>query len=534
MTLKSFLRDFFSKKSSNFAKAKKYCGLSAFHKGIAMTAERSNIRFLLGSEERCLSDYDPNMTVLQYLRQEEGLIGSKEGCGEGDCGACTVVLAEPDDQGDLHYRAVNSCLQFLPSLDGQQLITVEHLSDPEGALHPVQHALVEAHASQCGFCTPGFVMSLFALYQTSGGQSLNEIEDRLAGNLCRCTGYGPLVAAAQAIPPRPEAEKAQDRSIAETLMTLQSASPLAYHGSQGQFFAPTTLESLADLVQEHPEATLLAGGSDIGLWVTKQHRHLSPLISLGKVAALRDITETATTLRIGAMARYSDVQETLARRFPDFGEVVRRIGSQQIRNVGTLGGNIANGSPIGDTPPLLIALDALVYLRQGARQRALPLEDFFIRYGEQALEPGEFVEAIEIPIADTAKTQFKAYKVSKRFDQDITAVLGAFAIEINQSAGDWRVRACRACFGGMAGTPQRAFHLEKALLGQPWSLETIERAQQALLSDFTPLSDQRASASYRMAVAQNLLVKLFHEIEGTARTRLTAMRRSEDEGRTHG
>jgi xanthine dehydrogenase small subunit len=481
----------------------------------------TSIKFLLGGERREIETIDPTMTVLNYLRLVERRCGSKEGCAEGDCGACTVVLGELEDDR-LVYRAVNSCIQFVPTLDGKQLLTVEDLQSADGKLHPVQQAMVESHASQCGFCTPGFVMSLFALYYEDGALDRKRIDDALAGNLCRCTGYGPIIAAAQTM----RAQGIQDRfaleapTTASALKALRRSSPMQIKGGDGRrYFAPREIEEFAGLALEYPNACLLAGGTDVGLWVTKQHRRLDPVIFLGEVEELQRLSNDAQTIEIGAAVTYGRLLPTIAREYPDFGELLRRLGSTQIRACGTMGGNIANGSPIGDSPPALIALAARLVLRCGPKRREIALEDYFIDYGKQDRRPGEFIEKILLPRRDPAWT-FHCYKISKRFDQDITASLGAFNLRLERG----RVRDIRICFGGMAATPKRARHCEKALIGKPWTRESVAEGQVALRQDYTPIGDMRASKTYRGLVAENLLLKLFHETtEPQAETRVVGL-----------
>ncbi|TNE59789.1 MAG: xanthine dehydrogenase small subunit [Alphaproteobacteria bacterium] len=468
-----------------------------------MSQSRRTIRFLLGEEERALTNVDPHLTVLNYLRLHENLTGSKEGCAEGDCGACTVVIARPEGEG-LRYEALNSCIQFVPQLDGAQVLTVEHLRGPGGKLHPVQEALAKAHGSQCGFCTPGFVMALYALYKNGGETDRGRINDALAGNLCRCTGYGPIVAAAEAM----GGDAALNQGEQAVLSRLRDfdGSMLALEGDKGCFFAPTNTQEFAELYEANPEVVLLAGGTDVGLWVTKQHRRFETVISLAKVKELQSLEEDDQSITIGAGVTYARAQEMLTRAFPDFGEVIRRIGAGQVRNAGTLGGNIANGSPIGDTPPILIALGARLTLRKGDKRREMPLEDFFIDYGKQDRAPGEFVESLRVPKLGQSAS-LTAYKISKRFDQDISAVLGAFHLTVEEGV----VTAARIAFGGMAATPKRATHAEACLQGQPWTEATVDLAMDALAQDFTPLTDMRATAGYRLKVAQNLLKKAFLE-----------------------
>ena len=469
---------------------------------------RSSVNFLLGDEPRELTDIDPTMTVLRYLREVEGRVGSKEGCAEGDCGACTVVLAEV--QGDaLTYRAVNACIQFVPTLEGKQLLTVEDLKASDGALHPVQQSMVDNHGSQCGFCTPGFVMSLHALYQQGGAQDRLEIDNALAGNLCRCTGYGPIVAAARAMTDY-DAPAEGDMPVAEViahLKGLQEGDGVSLEWRGRKYFAPRSLEALAAIYKHHTEANILAGGTDIGLWVTKQHRRLQTVIYIGDVAELDTLEVVDGVLQIGAGVTYERALETICEHFPEFGEVMRRIGSTQIRNAGTIGGNVANGSPIGDSPPVLIALGARLVLRCGPDVREMALEDFFVDYGKQDRQPGEFVERIDVPLA-APDVMFRSYKISKRFDQDITAALGAFAVTLDDSGN---VASARICFGGMAATPKRATATEAALLGQPWTEETMQAAAEHMATDYAPLTDMRASADYRMKVSKNLLTKFWLE-----------------------
>jgi xanthine dehydrogenase small subunit len=485
-----------------------------------------SIRFLLGHEHRELRDIDPTMTVLNYLRLVERRCGTKEGCAEGDCGACTVVLGEVAD-GRIRYRGVNACIQFLPTLDGKQLITVEQLKDADGQLHLVQQAMVDAHGSQCGFCTPGFVMSLFALFHERMRPDRGQINDALAGNLCRCTGYGPIVTAAENMygsPRRDQFTAAQAATLA-ALGLLQNGETTTVSGDSRRFFAPTRLGELVRLVGEHPTATLLAGGTDVGLWVTKQHRRLDPVIYVGNVVELQRIDVTTTHIEIGAAVTYADLHELIDRHYPDFGELIRRLGSTQIRNAGTMGGNVANGSPIGDSPPPLIALGATLVLRSAVGRREMSLEDYFIAYGKQDRRAGEFVELIRLPLPRPG-WQFHCYKISKRFDQDITATLGAFNIKL---AGGI-VEDIRIAFGGMAPTPKRALACEAALKGKPWTRATVAEGQLALRRDYTPITDMRASKAYRSLAAEKLLLKFFIETtEADAETRVVGERR-----RVHG
>jgi xanthine dehydrogenase small subunit len=464
---------------------------------------RDTIQFRLGKEQRALRNVDPTMTVLEYLRGPERLCGTKEGCAEGDCGACTVVLV--DRQG--RYEAVNACILFVPALDGQQLLTVEHLAGGDGTLHPVQQAMIDHHGSQCGFCTPGFVMSLFAL-RTEGWPdrappNRAEINEALAGNLCRCTGYRPIVDAALAVCTGHEVPPAIALQVADDALTLANGSK--------RWFSPRSSDELARILLDHPEAVIVAGATDVGLWVTKQHKTLPMIVSLDAVTDLGGIEETADMIRIGAGARYQDALPVLEKHFPDFGTIIRRIGSRQIRNRGTIGGNIANASPIGDTPPALLALDASLVLRRGEIRRTVKMDDFFAGYRSTILAASEFIERIDVPVPRCGEI-FRCYKISKRFEQDIAAVCAAFRVRLE----DGIVRDIRIGFGGMAATPARATAVEQALTGRPWTEATVRKAQAIIDSAFSPLSDMRASADYRRTIARNLLFKCYLETGGAA------------------
>ncbi len=449
-----------------------------------------DVAFLLNGEAVRLSGVAATTTLLDWLRETRGLTGTKEGCNEGDCGACTVTVASVED-GSVVHRALNACILFLPQLQGRALRTVEGIAAPDGGLHPVQEAMVENHGSQCGFCTPGIVMSLHAAHR-AGRQDWNDV---LAGNLCRCTGYAPIMHAAYALARTPC--PAWDVEDGTALAGLEGADDPAL---------PTDLDAFARWYAANPEATLIAGATDVGLWVTKALRTLPKPVFLGRLAALRAITAEPGGLRIGAGVTLSQLRGVMAGRHPDFAELLRRYGSVQVRNAATIGGNIANGSPIGDGPPALIALGARLTLRRDASRREMPLEDFFLDYGRQDRQPGEFVESIFVPAQDDA---LRCYKISKRFDQDISALCGCFSIRVR----DGLVAEARIAFGGMAPIPKRARAVEDALIGMPWTEATARRAGRDFVADFTPISDMRASAAYRMRTAQNLLLRCWHDTQ---------------------
>ncbi len=455
-------------------------------------------------------DVPHTMTVLDYLRTRLRRTGSKEGCAEGDCGACTVVLADAGPDHRLRYRAVNACILFVHQLDGKALFTVDDLADGD-ALHPVQQAMVESHSSQCGFCTPGFVMSLFAYFKSHAAPDANSLKDALAGNLCRCTGYRPILEAGERMYAGGAVDRfaAQEAALLAQLAGLQRARMLEHSTPQGSFLAPRTVAELTATLDRLPdgETWLLAGGTDVGLWVTKQHRMPRSIVWLGRVTELQAITDHGDTIEIGAGVTYTDAFDAIASLHSDFARMLRRLGSAQIRNSGTLGGNIANGSPIGDSMPALIALGATLKLRSAAGCRDMRLEDFFLAYRKTALQPREVVESVTVR-KPGAQSKVGIYKLSKRFDQDISAVLAAFHVTLD---GDV-VQTARLAFGGMAGTPARAVKTEAALTGQRLVPGAIEAAAAALAEDFTPLSYMRASAEYRLLAAQNLLRKFCIEI----------------------
>ena len=446
-----------------------------------------NISFLLNGETVDVVDCSPTTTLLDWLRDTRGLCGTKEGCNEGDCGACTVIVID-----ETTVKPLNACILFLPQLQGKAIRTVEGVGI-EGAPHPVQRALIDLHGSQCGFCTPGFVTSMVAAQINRDGDH----DTTLAGNLCRCTGYAPIARAAQ-----------EDSQIPNPPWLQRDRQVLASCPSKELTEAqPGSSDALATRLIAYPETTLIAGATDVGLWVTKDFRDLGRVTFLNQVHDLNFIQNTGQTTRIGAMTSIEDLRLWALGAHPALAHLLQRYASTQVRMAATLGGNIANGSPIGDSAPALISLGAELELRKGSHIRTLPIEDFFIDYGVQDLRASEFIQAIIIPNTDTS---LRCYKISKRFDQDISALCGCFNITLD---GD-TVSVARIAFGGMAGIPKRATALEKSLIGSKWSMETIEHITDALEQDFTPLDDMRASSHYRMEVAKNLLKRYFYDLSG--------------------
>ena len=487
-------------------------------------ADNGTIRFLLDDDVQEVANVAPTATVLNYLREDLQRTGTKEGCAEGDCGACTVVVAEPDGQG-VRFRSVNSCIQFLPTLNGKALFTVESLKKvSNNALHPVQQAMVDCHGSQCGYCTPGFVMSLFALFRNDARPTRAEIDDALSGNLCRCTGYQPIISAALRMHDygRDSIDEGKLRSRLEEirpggLLELSgqiSSRVVAWDkprvDARDLYFAPVSLSELADLLVRYPDATILAGGTDVGLWVTKEYRDLPVIIYIGQVGELDYIDETEERLEIGAAVSLTDAFAVLEKHYPDLFEIMRRFASPPIRNAATLCGNIANGSPIGDTMPALISLGAVLVLRCGSQVRELPLDEFYLGYRETALQESEFVQAVRVPLRNGAGVHFRSYKVAKRYDQDISAVCGAYFLHLES---DVVADAC-ICYGGMAAVPQRARHCEAALRGRHWDETTVKSAIKAMYEDYQPLTDMRATSDYRRRVAGNLLERFYLETTG--------------------
>ncbi len=435
-----------------------------------------------------LCDVDPTRTVLDWLREERGLKGTKEGCNEGDCGACTIILTHESDSQKA-ASAVNACIMLLPQLQGKAVRTIEGVQSAQGDLHPIQNAVIEHHASQCGFCTPGIVNSLVAAHM----RGATDHDDVLAGNLCRCTGYAPIIKAANA---------AQAENVPEWLADIPDNLNITPNSC-----APENADELAEWYMNNPHATLVAGATDVGLWLTKKLVEPRQIGFLNRCTDLQQIIERENDIWIGSGVTIDQVQRAVKARYPGFSGMLRYFASTQIRATASLGGNIANGSPIADTPPILIALGARLSLRRGDKRRVILIEDFYIEYGRQNLQAGEFIEGIIIPHQPDG---LKVYKISKRFDQDISSVLGA----LNIIEKDGKVQAARIAFGGMAGVPKRAKAVETALIGRDWNRQTVEDAQTVFSHDFIPLTDVRASAEYRIEVAQNMLLRVWLESHG--------------------
>ena len=479
-------------------------------------SERPITFFFRGGQQQ-IENVVPTMTVLQFLREytqtgKTRQTGTKEGCAEGDCGACTVVIGELVND-NLQLRSVNACIQFLPTLDGKALFTVEDLHHllpaQDGTLHPVQQAMIDMHGSQCGFCTPGFIMSLWSMYENEPhSPSKDKISDYISGNLCRCTGYRPILDAAQKAYDYPRV-LLQRQKVIDVLKEINALPALHLNNYGQQFFAPKTLQDFAALRLQLPQARIVAGSTDVGLWVTKQGRDLGDMLYIGQVEELKKIVVTDHALTIGANVSLNDALIKISDFYPDFQELQRRFASMPIKNAGTLGGNIANGSPIGDSMPALITLGTRLILRVGEQTREIALEDFYLDYQKTALQLGEFVEAIIIPLREEqTRFKFASYKIAKRFEQDISAVCAAISCELDTHYVAHKVRIA---FGGMAATPKRAKYTEAILEGQQLTAELMVQAQEALSQDYQPLDDGRASSAYRLHVAKNCLQRFYVE-----------------------
>ena len=474
----------------------------------------NTIRFVWENKIHSISNLDPNETILNYVRLKLKKTGTKEGCAEGGCGACTVVLGELKNN-KIIYKAINSCISFLPSLEGKQLILVEDLVLKNGTLHTVQNAMIKYHGSQCGFCTPGFVMSLFAMYKNFSSYNKENIQDSISGNLCRCTGYRPILDAGKSlnnIKGSDQFDKNKKKTI--NLLKKINSENISLKNGNKKYFSPKNISELIKNIKENPNSIFLSGGTDLSLNVTKERKNINNIISLNSVKELKFIKKKNSNIEVGAATPLIEFESFIKKYYPDFNTILKRYGSIQIRNVGTIAGNIATASPIGDTLPLLLSLDAKVVLQKMSKKTILPLKNFFISYRKTKLKKGQFIHSIIIPIFKS--NIFKAYKISKRIDDDISSVCASFNLEINNK----KIKNIIIAYGGMAPIPKRATNCEKTLINSTLTEENFEKAKKKLEKDFNPINDMRATKDYRMEVAKNLLMKCFIEIKKNKLIRL--------------
>ena len=472
------------------------------------------IKFVWNNKIFKIDNPDPNETLLNFIRLKIKKTGTKEGCAEGGCGACTVVLAELK-KNDLTYKAINACISFVTILQGKQLIIVEDLLNSKGSLHPVQKAMVDYHGSQCGFCTPGFVMSLFAMQKNYSSYSEENIKDSISGNLCRCTGYRPIVDAAKSLNNKNRSDKFVKRKK-KIISLLKKIKPenISIKNRNKKYFAPRTVTELKKIIKDYPNSIFFSGGTDLSLIVTKERKDIDNIISLSSINELNFIEEKNEHIVVGAATSLREFELFIKKYYPDFTAILKRYGSVQIRNVATIAGNIATASPIGDTLPLLLSLDAKVVLQSLNNKKILPLKNFFVSYRKTKLKKRQFIHSIIIPILK--KNIFKAYKISKRIDDDISSVCASFNLEIKNK----KIKNIKIAYGGMASIPKRAINCEKTLINTNISEENIEKAKKILEKDFKPINDMRASKNYRMEIAKNLLMKCFIEIKDNKLVRL--------------
>jgi len=474
----------------------------------------NTLKFVWENKIYSISNLDPNETILNYVRLKLKKTGTKEGCAEGGCGACTVVLGDLKNN-KIVYQAINSCIAFVPSLEGKQLILVEDLVSKNGALHTVQDAMINHHGSQCGFCTPGFVMSLFAMYKNFSSYNKENIQDSISGNLCRCTGYRPIIDAAKSlnnVSRLDQFDKSKKKII--SLLKKINSENLSLQNGNKKYFSPKSINQLKKTIKNNPNSIFLSGGTDLSLNVTKERKDIRNIISLNSIKELKFIKEKNGNIEVGAATSLTEFELFIKKYYPDFNAILKRYGSVQIRNVGTIAGNIATASPIGDTLPLLLSLDAKVVLQKTSKKTILLLKNFFVSYRKTKLKKGQFIHSIIIPIFK--KNIFKAYKISKRIDDDISSVCASFNLEINNK----KIKNIKIAYGGMAPIPKRAINCEKILINSSLSEESFEKAKKSLEKDFSPINDTRATKDYRMEVAKNLLMKCFIEIKKNKLIRL--------------
>jgi len=473
----------------------------------------NTIKFILNNKIQKIKNPDPNETILNYIRLKLKKTGTKEGCAEGGCGACTVVIGELKNN-NIVYRAINSCIAFTTSLEGKQLLVVEDLALKNGFLHPVQTAMVNHHGSQCGFCTPGFVMSLFAMYKNNSSYDKKIIEESISGNLCRCTGYRPIIDAAKSLNNnKPDQFKI---NIKKTIILLKKIQPqsISINYNNNYYFAPRTVKELKNIIKKDSNLNFFSGGTDMSLIVTKQKKNFGNIIYLNSIDELNYIKEGKKFIEVGATTSLRQFELFIKKYYLDFNTILKRYGSVQIRNVATMAGNIATASPIGDLLPILLSLDASIVVESFNKKTILPLKNFFISYRKTKLKKGQFISSIRIPIFK--KNIFKAYKISKRIDDDISSVCASFNLEIVNK----KIKSIKIAYGGMAPIPKRAIYCEKLLLNSNFSEDIILKAQKCLEKDFQPINDMRASKDYRMEIAKNLLIKCFTEIKQNKLIRL--------------
>ena len=465
------------------------------------------IKFLLNEKVLELNNPDPNQTILNFVRTELKKTGTKEGCAEGGCGACTVVVGELKNN-NIEYKAINSCISFLPFLNGKQLIVVEDLVSKEGNLHPVQKAMVKYHGSQCGFCTPGFVMSFFSMFKNNNNYNNELITDTISGNLCRCTGYRPIIDAGKSLNKISKIDQfSKNKKKIINLLKKIGSKNITINNENKKYFSPKTIKDLKKVIKKNPNTNFLSGGTDLSLKVTKERKDIENIINLTDIKELDYIKKKKYFIEVGAATPLIKFEKFIKKYYPDFNSVLKRYGSVQIRNVGTIGGNIATASPIGDTLPILLSLNAKLVIGTINNNKILSINEFFISYRKTKLKKKEFIHSIKIPLYKN--NVFKAYKISKRFDDDISSVCASFNLEISKS----KIKNVFIAFGGMAEIPKRAINCEKILINKHLSIDNFVKAGNFLEKDFYPIDDMRASKNYRMTIAKNLLIKCFHEIK---------------------
>jgi len=464
----------------------------------------NKVQFIYENKLIELENPDPNQTILSFIRDRLKKTGTKEGCAEGGCGACTIVLGQLENK-KLKYKAINSCISFTPTLHGKQLIVVENLVSQDGSYHPVQEAMAKYHASQCGFCTPGFVMSIFAMSKNKKNNNNDDIKDAISGNLCRCTGYRPIIDAAKNIKKKYSDEFYKNSKKTINLLKKIHSKSIIIENKNKKYFAPKTINELRTVIQKNPDSDFLSGGTDLSLKVTKDRQEIKKIINLNNIKELNFIKTKNNEIIFGSTTPLIQVEKFILKYYPDFNNILRRYGSVQIRNVGTIGGNIATASPIGDTLPLLLSLNAKIIIQTKKGNKQILLNNFFIKYRKTKLKKGEFIKSIIIPIYKNHN--FKAYKISKRFDDDISSVCASFNFKIK----DQRIQDVAIAYGGMAEIPKRAKNCENFLKNSKFSEDIFEKAKDLLKRDFNPISDMRASKQYRLEVAENLLIKFFIE-----------------------